>query len=108
MSLQKTLKIFNLKTSFKNMVKLDNSGQLARASTTTTTPSTTTTSAVSKLLQALLRLFDAYSHGLCNFCLLHFACLLFCFSRLYFSLPTVPPVDPMSREGAKATVRNYK
>ena len=78
MSLEKSLKNFNLKTSFKNMVNLDNSRRLATASATTTTTSTTTTfceSAGSELLQGLLRLFQAWSHSLCCFCLLLFAYL---------------------------------
>ena len=62
MSLERILRDFNLKTSFKNMVNLDNSGRLARASARTTTTSTMTTcceSAASELLQALLRRFEA-------------------------------------------------
>ena len=61
MSLEQILKDFNLKTSFRNMVNLDNSRRLARGSATTMTTSTTTMcckSATSKLLQALLRLFE--------------------------------------------------
>ena len=62
MSLAKSLKDFKLKTSFKIVVKLDNTRRLARASATTTTTSTTTTyceSAASELLEARLRHFEA-------------------------------------------------
>ena len=62
MSLEIILKDFELTRSFKNVVNLDNSMRLARASATTTTTSTTTTcceSAASELLQALLSLLEA-------------------------------------------------
>ena len=62
MRLGTTLKDFNLNTSFKQLVNLDNTRRLPRASATTRTPFTTTTcceSASSELLQALLGLFEA-------------------------------------------------
>ena len=65
MSLVKVLKDFNLRTSFKIMVKLGNTRRLARASATTTTTSTRLSccqSAASELLQARLRLFEAQGH----------------------------------------------
>ena len=61
-SLVRTLKDFNLTRSFKKVVNLDYTKRFARASATTTTTSTTTTScetAVSEVLQALLRLLEA-------------------------------------------------
>ena len=96
MSLEKILKESKVTRRFNYVVHFDNSRRLARASATTTRTSTTATcceSAASEHLAALLRLF---------------ACLLFWFSRPYFSLPTVLLGDPLSREGATRTVCYYK
>ena len=62
MSLVKILKDLNLTTSFKKVGNLDYTKRFARASATATTTTRTTMScesAVSELLEALLRLMEA-------------------------------------------------